>query len=346
MDGVMRIPDLHKFSNDLRDLYIKVKDNNVEDLFIKVAQTYNQNLQQWLSSETTIRLVKPQLRNPEVYDALLTLKKMRAKHPISISIPEVIAYFDKSKASSMFPIIVSFASVKNDKAESVLAPFSDIIITCSSFSSDIEIPIESITEDLITVHDSFMENFDAREPSGVDEYKKSKKKTIKQKKIDMFSGMLRLFSGEIEGAARRIGKDDFANALAKGVIVNPNGISKYVKTGNIDPYMWNEARRILKSVMANLGDTNVAQNYNFAKERCMYFMSMIDEKDLLSLYDQRRQEVDMSKFMDEDNPMDDSTLDNIKTDIKSISVTDAQLLNPDYLAMVSAFFISFYSFLK
>jgi len=342
----MRIPNIYKFSNDLRDLYIKTKDSNVEDLFIKVAQTYNDNIQKWLSSEKAIGSVKPQLRNPEVYDALLTLKKIRARHPISISVPEVIAYFDKSKESSVFPIIVSFASIENDKAESVLAPFSDIITTFSSFSADIEIPIESIIEDLITIHTAFVEGIEDKKSTGTQEYERTKKQTLKQKKINMFSGMLKLFSGEIEGAARRIGKDDFANALAKGVLVNPTGIKQHVDIGNIDPYMWNESRRLVKFVMANLGDVNVSQNYNFAKERCMYFMSMINEKDLLNLYDHRRQEIDMSKFMDEDSPVDDFTLDNMKTDIRSISATDVQLLNPDYLAMVSAFFISFYSFLK
>jgi len=339
----MRIPDLHKFSNDIRGLYVETKDRAIEDLFIKVAQAYNQNIQKWLSSEGAIKIVKPQLQNSEVYDALLTLKKMRVKHPISISIPEVISYFDKSKASSMFPIIVSFASVKDDQAESVLAPFSDIIVTCSTFKSDIEIPIESITEDLITVHNAFMEFTESREPSGVDEYQKSKKKTVKQNKIDMFSGILRRFSGEVEGAARRNGLDDFAKALGEGVLVNPHGVSKYVPGGDIDPYMWNEATRITKYVLQHLGGDNVDANYNFAKERCMHFMSMINDKDLLALYDRRRGNLDMSTFMNEEGTPDESILEQ---KIETISATDAQLLNPKYLSMVSAFFISFYSKLK
>jgi len=338
----MKIPSLHKFSNDLRDLYVKTKDRSVEDLFIKVAQTYNQNLQKWLSSETTINLVKPQLRNPEVYDALLTLKKMRIKHPISISVPEVISYFDKSKESSMFPIIVSFASIKNDKAESVLAPFNDIIVTCSSFRSDIEIPIESITEDLITIHNLFVQKLEEQKPSGTQEYEKTRKQTVKQKKVKMFAGLLRLFSGEIEGAARRIGKNDFADAIGKGIIVDPSGIKQYVPIGDINPYMWNEARRIVKAVVSNLGDSNTNTNYNLAKERCMYFISMISAEDLLSLYDQRRQEVDVSLLMDEGKTIDDNMFNNAK----SLSSTDAQLLNPKYLAMVSVFFMAFYQVLR
>jgi len=338
----MKIPNLHKFGNDIRDLYVETKNSDVEDLFIRIAQSYNQNLQKWLSYGHTIQTVKPLLSDPEVYDALLVLNQIRSKHPVSVSVPDIISFFDKSKSSSLFPIVVSFSGIQNDQAESVLAPFKDIVNTCSVFEADIEISLESITQDLVTVHNSFMD-YVAGKNNGEKEFKKQKKPTKREQKMSMFAGMLRRFSGEIESAARRIGQNDFADALGKGILANLNSMKQHAPVGDIDTYMWNEAARISKSVLQNLGDLNVDSNYNFAKERCMHFMSMISTADLLAFYKGRSGDVDMSSFMDEETMPDESVLGK---ELQSLSITDAQLLNPDYLAMVSAFFMSFYSKLK
>ncbi len=332
--------NLYKYSKDLRDLYVKTKNHDIENLFIKVSETYVDNFQKWLGSNKS-KIVKSTLNNPEVFDALLILRSMKFKYPVNISIPDIINYFDKSKYASLFPILISFTKIQDEAVESVLAPYQNILSVISSFNSETEMSLDSIKQDLITIYESFIEfvELKGKEKGGIE---KPAKQTKKDKKILMFSELLRKFTSEIQGAAMRSGLDDFANALNNGILPKYEEMNKYVPMAPIDTYMWNEADRILKAILKNLNG-NFDVNYNFIKERCMYFVSLISTKELNELYNRRQKQTDFSSFMDLENLPDENVLDK---EMETISVSDAKLLSPQYLSMINVFFIVFYRNLK
>jgi len=344
MDTIMMTPDLYKFSNDVRDLYVKTKISDVEDLFVKIAQTYEQNLTTWLTSKPSKSNVKPQISNPSIYEALSVLEQVRQQYPDTFTSADLIGYKGKKPITPYLPLIASFAYVQDEEAQSVLFPYKKIINVCATLKSPdsgkllmSEIPLENIAQDLKLIHEAFV-NRDSPKPK--DEFQKTKKETKKEKKRNMFSNLLEKFSLEVQGAARRTNMNDFAIALGNGILANPMALKKYVSLPDANTYMWNEIRRLVKVVLRNLDRSDVQSNYNFIKERSMYFTSMISNEELTEFYKSRLGNTDFSQFMGENNlpkePLEEET----------ISITDAQLLNPEYLSMITMFFVGFWSDLK
>ena len=77
----------------------------------------------------------------------------------------------------------------------------------------------------------------------------------------------------------------------------------------------------------------------------MFFVDIVSKEDLIRLHKERELKLDFTPFMSEDS---DRAIDksDFEEKIETMSVTDAQLLNPEYLAMISAFFMVFYRNLK
>jgi len=198
--------------------------------------------------------------------------------------------------------------------------------------------VGDVTQNLNIIYDVFAEFMKAKTSEGEKEYKKTKKKTLSQKKEEMFSGLLIKFSGEISGAARRMGFTDFADALNSGILMKPLEVSKYIPVmDEINIYKMKEAQQMIKYVMRKLDSSNIDANYNFIKEMGLRYIDAITNEDILRIYDKRNRSVDSSRFMDPDR-VNEKVLEK---EMETIRVPDMQLLDVRYLALLSTFFKSF-----
>jgi len=336
----MKIPDLYRLSVDIRDLYIKTKNSNVEGLFIKMSQAHNTHLLKWLSSPQGYQDIAPMLSNSNVFETLSVLKQIRQQFPVSVSMSDIFEYFHKNKNPAL-DTIIAFSHVQSGKAESILSPFKDIIMVCSKFDLPVGVSVGDITQDLGIIHDAFVEFMDAKTAEGEKEYQSTKKLTTKEKKTAMFSGMLQKFSSEVAGAANRAGKVDLADAVNMGYLFKPEELGRYTTIVRLTGYQAKEIQKLVKyvSTIKNLDSSKVDANYNYVKEKLMIGLQMISEKELVDIYSRRMNTVDSSQFM---NPEMLSNPKVSQQDMETLNVSDASLLSPRYLTVLCAFLALFH----
>lgn len=322
---------LSDFLKDINSLYYKTGLKSIERLSIRTAQSQDSEIQKWLKSNPNI---KNELSIPEVYDALILLGKIRDKFPSSIKSSELFTYL-MSKPSSSLPVIMTFPELlQNESASDLLFPYRDIIMLTTHLSGETKNPKE-ILSDLQTIRKAIVSGIKSV-PST-----KTKKRTKQQKKIDMFSYLIKNFSDEIASAADRSGMDELANVIRGGALAKPSLLEKYVPI-DIDPFMQQQAHNMVKHVLTRLGDVNFVSNYNIVKERALNFSNLVNPEELLELYNKREEQINIKDLMEPDTA-DESVL---MEDIVSLSPSDATLLNPDLLSILSAFFAVFYHYLR
>lgn len=332
----MKIPNLYTYSKDLRDLYIKTQNKDIESLFIQAALSYEDSLRRWLLS-ANFQNSKSYFKNPDVHEALRVLAQLENTHGGRAKIASIVDFFYKSKSKHVLPVIASFARIDNEVVESILSPFKGILAEMSTLSYDLAIPLESVTEDLMTAYNLFVEERKVQEK---EKTRKKTKKTKKEKRMEMFTSLLKMFSNDIKDAAQRSGFEDFSNAIASGALLNINSINSYIST-DVTTFGWSEARRLVKHVLSRIDPANINSNYNFVKEHMLDFSGVISQAEINQLNALSQPETDFSQYMGEEIP------DNVVEEpINPISLTDAQLLNGSYLSMLSAFFMIFHEEVK
>jgi hypothetical protein len=135
--------------------------------------------------------------------------------------------------------------------------------------------------------------------------------------------------------------NELADAIRSGVLAKPSLLEKYIPVSK-NPFVQEQAQAMVKSVMKKLGDVNFVANYNMIKERSLSFADLISPEELLELYTNREQQTNMENFMGEDG-VDETAL---AEEVISLNPSDATLLNPDFLSILSLFFAVFYYSLK
>lgn len=322
------------FTKDLRDLYLKTKLSSIESLYLKCAQSYASVFGNWILKNNEIR---DSLADPQVYDALKVLVRIRTKYPDSVSQSDVIKYF-MNNTSPAIPVIVAFNQLLTTPLENILTPYKDIIVATSSFQGDMP-DAEAVKSDLEIIQKLFL---DAQSGTKDKKIYAPKKGTKTQQKMQMFSWLLKTFSADISKAASNVGLDNFADAISNGAIAKPETLSRYVNGIDINAFTWEYARKMAKFINQNLGELSYNSNYNFVKEKAMSFVGFTDPIELLKLYNLRDENIDMTQLMDPDK-VDESVL---MEDVESLSVSDAQWLDPGLLSILSAFFITLYTQLR
>jgi hypothetical protein len=323
---------LYRFTKDLKALYLKTGVGAIEELFVRCAQTYDQQVIDWLGKNPQI---KGQLSNPEVYDALIFLAKMKKKFGSPVKAPQFYSYLVSNPEPAISTIMAFPSLIGEESVEPVLDPFRDIISLMTHLSGDARDPAE-VLPDLQIISKKFQE----KQETDVEGYWPVKR-TKQQEKLRMFSTLLQRFTNDVSGAASRSGLDEFASFIREGGLAKPNILENHVPI-QISPFMWKQAQSMVQYVLKNLGDLNLVPNYNFVKERAMDFVGLTNPQELVEMYNKREETMDLSKFMDPDD-VDESVL---MEDIVSITPSDADLLNPSLLSMLAAFFAAFYARLR
>lgn len=218
----------NSLKNDILTLFASIRHPELENLYIKLAeetelQPTQEIFSKWLSGNKKIRSL---LSNTSVYDAFLLLLDLRSRYPGGISHSELIKEF-MNRGSSGQSTLISFANyLSNPDVKSILEPFSDILVTTTKFMKSVE--QRDILGDLKIIKNQFEEYL----RKGSEKTKPlDKKRSIHQKRNDMYRYLLNRFSIELANAANSVNLPDLAEKFNSGMLSKPIpiGLGRYIE---------------------------------------------------------------------------------------------------------------------
>jgi hypothetical protein len=338
----MKKDNLYDFIEDVERLYFKTSSRDIEDRLIALSQAYDEALIGWLNRKNLI----PQLRDPNVYNALIFLAKLRERHPSNVSIKDMVDYLAKNTSGeSLFSIsyIISFGKFLNEPSvKKILDPFRDIIVASSRFSGGLAVDDSIVFEDLQTLSESFSSYLEKQLQTSYvdvgDDFGQGKQ-TKQQKLINMFSYLLRIFSEEMAIAAQNNELEDFANGLRQGILAKPPplGISKYMYDPNISDDKWYLAQKLANYVVKNSDNKMKEYNHDLVEITLLNAAGQLTREDIYKFKEKVEEAKNVARFMEE------GQADDIGGKIDhGITIMDDNRLNPEYIYMLSIFFVVLY----
>lgn len=276
---------LNNLSKDISLLQSKIHHNGFVVLLHKLSAA-SSNLYSWLKSNPDIR---NSISDPNIYDSLILLGKIKEENAGGITEPILAKYFiDHQSDANLIPIIKSFMPLIGTDVDGVLSPYNDAIMGCKIFSTSGMASSSNVHDDLKIIHGRFQEFLDMES----DKKPRDAEKTVVKKKTKtilltkMLSYLLNRFSSEIANAASVWGYDELSSLLKSGsILMKPMELSKYINVGTPNQYMVSHAKRIYKEISNNLENQEWA--YQFSKEAILYFCGEVTKEELNDLYIKR-----------------------------------------------------------
>jgi hypothetical protein len=331
------------FSRDLRELYCKINDHRIEGCYLKIASLYNKVFSDWIVSGVKQESIK----NQKVYEAIKLLAKIRQEVPYGGKLDS--SYVVKNIAfenSTLVPVLWSFFNILNDvRVSSILAPFKDLIITINKIlpQKKEEVDQKIIEGEMASSIDGIIDLYNIFENSKIEVYpSKTKKNTLIQKRTAMFLYLLNRFSNDISSACEIAGLHDLAAEFKKNILAKPihAGIGRFIEISPLPPSNYSAARKMVDYCMGHsdigLGD----YNHDYIELHFLYYIGSISQEEFGDIYRRHQEERDPieSIYSGSDNKI--SGIDS------GGKITYNIRLDPNYLSMLSVFFVEFQSKLK
>lgn len=325
---------LYSFTEDVGRLYCLTQNHKLEDIFLRLSQSQDDDFSKWFSRNRNH--IKPQLQNPEVADLLDALIETRKVY-YTISIVDFVDMIQGANKKIAGGIgrnvgnIRALESMLSDPdLQPMLSPYRDIITASQNFTESPTIPVNVIADDLKTIrslYEVFLNEFDQLKSRG--DGLKPKKLTLKEKKTQLFSYLLQRFSREVADAAERSGMTDFAQAVRnEGVLAKPSIIKDYYPAVSRESTFASRimSDRLIKRVTKNIAEERFEAAYEDLKEQIMEFKRVVTEADLAKIHLERERERDVARYMGQEVR---------RVEIKPLQVSDAGWLRPGVIEMIA-----------
>lgn len=319
---------INTFLKDLCDLYCKTGNKNIERLFVSAAQSFDAQFKRWVQKNPVI---KTELPNPDVYDALMLLYHIQDMYPSDVSLPMLMKIFTGTKDAKYLPAIIGIAKNMDDPSISdVVAPFRSIlsIISSAPFSTE---AVGGIASSVMAMKDGFNEFLE-----GSYKPKKSDKETFRRKSrveklADLFGFLLRRISSDISTVAIKNGYPQVADKINAGIMANPLAMSSLIPWNGNDPFKMKFVTGLINEAISmekkEMGHEFI---YNYCLTQILRFYSIVDEKEVRNYYAEYLMGVDYSGYMGENGAGE-------KSKQTKFNVSDAALMNPRFLNTFSIF---------
>jgi hypothetical protein len=331
------------FSKDLRKLYCKINDSRIEECYLKFASLYNKNFSDWIISGAKSESIK----NQKVYDAIKLLAKIRQEVPYGAKLdPSYIVKNIAFDNNVLVPVLWSFFNIMdNVQVSHILEPFKDLIITINNVLPQKTEGIDGkiIEQEKSDSIDGLANLYNEFENTKIEIYPtKTKKHTLVQKRTAMFLYLLNRFSSDIASACESAGLNDLAVEFKKNILAKPihAGIDRFIELTPLPPNIYLAAKKMTDYCMSHsdigLGD----YNHDYIEINFLYYVGSISQDEFREIYTKHQEERDplSSIYSGTDDKMPG-------IDSKG-KITYSTRLNPDYLSMLSVFFVEFQKKLK
>lgn len=273
---------LYKFAKDLSQLYSKVRIKDIEDCFLKIAQSLDFEVENWLS-QAIRQDYKRSLKKPEVLDTLILLARLRKSYAAGIDSGEFVKIFiNDSKLKFFIPIITAIREVSNSNDFAILSPYKNILNASQNLLNS-NPDTSAISSDLSSLDRMFREEMNRKVNKAYeDNAVETKKKITKKERI---SGLLhyltRRFSEEISIAFESTGQIDIAGiaddplAIRNPVLIIKKMFPDYPPQ-NI-PGIKEDAESIVKDIIKYSDPQYYDYVFNYVRNRIMNNYAIISD---------------------------------------------------------------------
>jgi hypothetical protein len=334
----------NNFGKDVFNLYLRTKNAEVESLYLKFAEDYSQHIGESILSHRNIR---GKISNPIVYDALELLAGIKKDFGNDIKIGNIAKIFSSNdKNTRTIPVISAFNKlIVDNRVGDVLSPFSNIIaMVVSTFkivdSEERSKIVEQETQDVLA--DLLLIKRMMHKPSAPDiKEPATRKMNVRDQRFQMFKSLLSMFSEDIAKACEHVANEsgntgftDLASQFRNGILAKfiPDGLGQYIDFKSISNDKMRMAGQLALYAIKYCGSKYVQYNHDYIDVTLLRAAGEITEEDVKSFQDTFRKERSIEKMLtDETKPY--QGLDTYG------KITLDKRLNPDYIYMLSVFFV-------
>jgi len=332
-----------QFSNDLMDLYCKIKHPAIKSCILRFAVVSIDSFIEWLNKKpVSIEGIK----NQNVYNALRFLAKLRKSTPFghklehSYIVSNIL--FDNTNLVSS---LTTFDNLLGDvRVSNILSPFSDLISTIrqsipyKTKPSDKEQlqQNEEVLNDLLSIYKTYHSSYD------ISPELKIKKPSTYTLRSNMMHYLLQRFSGEIANACMVSGLDDLASKFRGGILYKPpqSGIGTIMNLKPLSIRQIEVAKKIVDRPW-KFSDMKWANyNYDYIDLVFLNNAGALSNEDFYAIQKEHGEKRDPKLYLSEP---DGEQYPGIE---KGEKVNIDSRLNVEYLSMLSIFFVEFQSKLK
>jgi hypothetical protein len=288
-------------------------------------------------------MLKPMLKNNNNLNALLSVEEISSEHAgQKIDTSKLVKYFIAPERQIYLRTIWAFRSIlKKDPANVVLMPYAAMIETIANrlpvgkrTKEEVERDSEdeaTTLRDIEVIKDAYVSG-----KQEVTEYKKPlKTPSIAQQRKNMMMNLLSRFSNDLASIFSTNGMMDEAEQFRSNIIAKlpANGIANIIKINpltatQIDTSIW-----LLNYVWNHYDSRWANYNYDLIDVTLLNRVGAITNEELNSIKDEYEKNSDLTLLTDEDKAKPGM-------DTKNKFPLDKRM-NPDYVHMLSLFFVSF-----
>ena len=205
-------------TNDVLELYSKIHDKKLENLFTRLAAINLGHFDKWLYDN---KKFKTRLNDPNVFVAMEALSGLRRQYQFGEDIPRdpvSRTLLNTPNIRASIPAIIAFNSLLNQESvKDLLMGYKDIIsVVVGYMKFDISgLNLNSILQDLISIKNAYisleLEDEKSQIPKG----------NVTQQKRTLFQYLLRKFSDGLANAAEASGMSELSAQFSNGIIAKP-----------------------------------------------------------------------------------------------------------------------------
>jgi hypothetical protein len=271
---------LERLSYDLGKLYCLTKDVRIENLFIKIAESNENEIQEFLNLLYSGKFKKlNHLKN------LINALKNIQNTPAGLTPSEFVTYSLNTFPASV-PIIISLSQLRNLNLP-ILYPLSKKLALTGHFQKGKDEEIESVLKDITSINDELQEFLKAKTEAEYEDelVAKQPRQTRKEKIRTMTMFLMDKFSAEVTSGFQNSHLSSIASQIG-GSLLNPSKIitlipdAGYINAGLLSQEAISIAKEVLKKIEAH----NFDSNYGFIKARVFRFSGVISSSEFNEYY--------------------------------------------------------------
>lgn len=320
---------LDQLSCDLNNLYCITRDSRIENLFVKIAQGNEGDVQEFLN-----QLYDGKFKNLKQYKSIIdVIKILQSKEISSLTSPQFVTKVI-NEYKPYITTIICLGQLRNLNLP-ILHPISKQLSLTSNFGNRPQEEVEAVLTDLKKINDELQHYLKAKYSSEYeDEFvAKQPKQTTKEKIKTMTMFLLDRFSGEVTNGFQNSELSSIASKIGNALLF-PSQVLKLlfqvspdieVSTKHLQTEAFDIVTNVLKS--KKIEPHNYEANYSYIKGRIFSFTQDITPGQFYTYY-QKILMREKSKTYGISNVNDD-------TDVEDFNINPDRWTNPMAIILLS-----------
>lgn len=283
--------NLLNFEKDLKSLYLKTNDKNIENMFIKISQHNELDFIVFLKNNHNLI---NSLKNPSVYLSILALDDIK-RHGVYQNSGNLVSYIVNHNYTVYVPVFLSFLNLINNSIFGfLLNPYVNLLSSMNVFNVNEKLNDLSISDDLEFIGNEYKNYLTSKKNN----LYKNKTLTRKQKRIDLFKYLLKRFSEDVAAAQTYHKKNEVAADINSGLLMKPNELCKKIRAtlnqDRIDIAEMIYKKHLQKVTVVDLGFPMV---YDNIKNDIMIYSLIVSKQEIETVKEKKLNQINWQNVM-------------------------------------------------